>query len=285
LACPDPIVRPRASLFRPPRPAPIGPPWSLAPELLWSEASPQPAARVPIPDDNVVDELLPSDLALLRAEERYPVDSFVTAEEPNTLREAFTQAAQHWFRTTLDAVDHRILARLDQPFGKDNLSQHFYSTPGLRHILLPLWKSGFLYDDPTSWSSFCDAYFPASILRDLLKEFGDVPFRGIRGFPEGWESETSINQERVAMATAGLLHFNGSVANLVRWIGGPHVGAQRDHLTTLKTLEASGVDASMVADLRRIFLDGIPGTCRAISGEDNFTAYYRYGAKPFHSGR
>jgi hypothetical protein len=277
LACPDPIVRPRASLFRPPRPAPIGPPWSLAPELLWSEASPRPAARVPIPDDDVVDELLPSDLALRRAEERYPVDSFVTAEEPNTLREAFTQAAQRRFRTTLDSVDHRILARLDQPFGKDNLSQRFYSTPGLRHILLPLWKSGFLYDDPTSWSSFCDAYFPASILRDLLKEFGDVPFRGIRGFPEGWEAETSINQERVAMATAGLLHFNGSVADLVRWIGGPHVGAQRDHLTTLKTLEASGVDASVVADLRRIFLDGIPGTCRAISGEDNFTAYYRYG--------
>jgi hypothetical protein len=79
------------------------------------------------------------------------------------------------------------------------------------------------------------------------------------------------------MATAALLHFNGSVADLVHWIGGPHVGAHRDHLTTLRNLEAAGVDPSVVADLRRIFLDGIPGNCRAVSGKDNFTAYYRYG--------
>jgi hypothetical protein len=177
----------------------------------------------------------------------------------------------------LDAVDPRIMARLDQPFGKDNLSQRFYSTPGLRHVLLPLWKSGFLYGDPVSWNAFCAAYFPASILRDLLREYGDVPFHGIRGYPEGWETETVVNQDRVAMATAGLLHFNGSVADLVRWIGGPHVGAHRDHQTTLKLLESSGVDTQVVADLRRIFLHGIPGVCQAVSDEDNFAAYYRYG--------
>ena len=212
-----------------------------------------------LPDDEIIDELLPSGLALRRAEERYPVDSAVTTlGNPGTLREAFTQAAQRRFRVTLEAIDPRIVARLEQPFGKDNLSQCFYSTPGLRHVLLPLWKSGFLYGDSPSWNSFCAAYFPASILRDLLREYGDTPFHGIRGFPAGWDKETTVNQDRVAMATAALLHFNGSVADLVRWIGGPHVGAHRDHLTILKSLESAGVDTNVVADLRRIFLDGIP---------------------------
>jgi hypothetical protein len=247
-------------------------------ELLWTASAssgPRPAL---IPDDEVIDEVLPAGLALRRASERYPVDSVVTAaSEPATLREAFTQAAQRRFRSTLEGIDHRITARLDQPFGKDNLSQRFYSTPGLRHVLLPLWKSGFLYDDSESWSAFCSAYFPASILRDLLLDYGDTPFRGIRGYPPGWESETAVNEERVAMATAALLHFNGSVADLVRWIGGPHVGAHRDHLAILASLEAAGVEGRVLSDLRRIFLQGIPASCQVETSEDNFLAFYRYG--------
>jgi hypothetical protein len=280
LALPDPLVRPRGAVVSPRRPAAAVTAHSPA-ELLWSEVNPRPyPAATRLPDDEVPDERIPSDLALRRANERYPVNSAIsgaTGTAPGSLREAFTQSAQRQFRSTLNSIEPGIVARLDQPFGKDNLSQCFYSTPGLRHVLLPLWKSGFLYEDPLSWGSFCDAYFPAAILRDLLLEYGDVPFAGIRGFPEGWESETDVNQERVAMATAALLHFNGSVADLVRWIGGPHVGAHRDHLTILKSLETAGVDPSVVSDLRRIFLSGIPGSCRAVSGEENFTAYYRYG--------
>jgi hypothetical protein len=274
LALPDCVIRPRKSG----RPCQQGLRVHSG-ELLWSELEPislQPV--VPLPDDEVRDELLSPALVLRRATERYPVNSTVTAAaSPGTLREAFTQSAQNHFRATLDAIDPRITAKLDQPFGKDNLSQYFYSTPGLRHVLLPLWKSGFLYRDPSSWDAFCAAYFPASILRDLLHEYGDTQFHGIRGFPLGWESETKVNTDRVAMATAALLHFNGSVADLVRWIGGPHVGAHRDHLTILKSLRSAGVDAAVIADLHRIFVHGIPGSCRAISGEDNFTAYYRYG--------
>ena len=96
-------------------------------------------------------------------------------------------------------------------------------------MLLPLWKSGFLAGETDTWSSFAKAYYPARLLRDLLEDFGDTPFQGIRGYPSTWETETSVNEDRVAMATAALLHFNGSMADLVRWIGGPHVGAHLDH--------------------------------------------------------
>ncbi|MGL5936272.1 MAG: hypothetical protein ACRCZI_11700, partial [Cetobacterium sp.] len=199
------------------------------------------------------------------------------ASNPPTLRDAFTQAAQRKFKISLEAVDHRITARLDQPFGKDNLSQWFYSTPSLRHVLLPLLKSGFLYGDPVSWNNLCKTYFPAAILCDLLADYADVPFHGIRGYPFGWVNETVVNENRVAMATAALLHFNGSVADLVRWVGGPHVAAHRDHHTILQTLASSRVDPVILSDVRRIFLHGIPASCRAVSNEKNFTAFYRYG--------
>jgi hypothetical protein len=171
LALPDPLVRPRGAAVSPRRPAAAVTAHSPA-ELLWSEVNPRPyPAATRLPDDEVPDERIPSDLALRRANERYPVNSAVTGATgtaPGSLREAFTQSAQRQFRSTLNSIEPGIVARLDQPFGKDNLSQCFYSTPGLRHVLLPLWKSGFLYEDPLSWGSFCDAYFPAAILRDLL---------------------------------------------------------------------------------------------------------------------
>ena len=96
-----------------------------------------------IPDDEVSDATVGPLIATQRALDRYPVESPVTPLD-STLREAFTHAAQTRFKVTLDRLDHRVLAKLEQPFGKENLLQCFYSTPGLRHILLSLWKSGFL---------------------------------------------------------------------------------------------------------------------------------------------
>ena len=155
--------------------------------------------------------------------------------------------------------------------------QSFVSEAALRHVLLPLWKSGFLAGDHDSWNSFCLAYYPAAQLRDLLVDYGDIPFETARGFNPHWDTETEINTDRVAATTAAFLHFNGSVADLVRWIGGPHVGEQRDHPTTMERLKMAGVEERVRRDLRRIFYDGIPALCQASATEKNFLAYYRYG--------
>ena len=79
------------------------------------------------------------------------------------------------------------------------------------------------------------------------------------------------------MTTAALLHFNGSIAHLVRWIGGPHVGAYHDHPRILSVLRKYEVPTDTINVLERVFLDGIPSYCNADSTEDNFHAHYRYG--------
>ena len=230
-----------------------------------------------LPGEETPDEILPAGQAEARASERYPDQSLVGPPGTGTLREVFTQSAQRRFRRVLNVLDPRVLAKLDQPFGKDNLSQFFVSVPSLRHVLLPLWKSGMLAGDDTAWLNFSRAYYPVATLRDLLEEYGDVNFMGVRGYPPTWDTETEVNTERVSMATAALLHFNGSVADLVRWIGGPHVAEHRDHDDTMRLLEESEVDPRVLADLRRILLDGIPALCQATSTEENFRAFYDYG--------
>ena len=243
---------------------------------------PRPVTPVPMPPDTAPDSSLTEAAILRRATEHYPLRSAVVLPDPvtarlPTVREAFTQAAQRKFKHVLDELDPRIRAKLEQPFGKDNLTQCFRSEASLRHILLPLWKSGFLAGDTASWDNFSDAYYPVRVLSDLLDDYGDVDFTSLPGFPQQWESETEVNMDRLAQVSAALLHFNGSVADLVRWIGGPHVGAHRDHPTILSRLEEAGLPQSLLDTLSRIFYQGIPNHCNADSTERNFAAFYNYG--------
>ena len=79
------------------------------------------------------------------------------------------------------------------------------------------------------------------------------------------------------MATAALLHFDGNVADLVRWAGGPHVAEHLNHASILQRLADANVDEAVIDHLHRIFFDGIPAKCNETSTEQNFVAYYQYG--------
>lgn len=223
------------------------------------------------------------DSLLASATEHFPLTSQVVAPAPalktqaTTVKEAFTRKAQQAFRVHLDAQHPGVTAKLDQAYGKDNLRQCFRSEASLRHILLPLWKSGFLHGLDSTWAAFSTAYYPVQLLHDLLGAYGDVDFSSLQGFPVDWASETTVNMDRVAMVSAALLHFDGSAADLVRWVGGPHVAAHRDHSSILATLSTAGLPPSLISTLDRIFNDGIPAACNVDASEANFQAYYNYG--------
>jgi hypothetical protein len=194
-----------------------------------------------------------------------------------SINNSFRKAERERFVLTLDKYNPKIRAKLDQPFGKDNLSQCFHAEPCLRHVLLPLWKSGFLCRDQKSWAQLCVAYRPMATLRRLIKKYGDVDFNQLKGFNKpGWENETVLNEERKTMASAALLHFNGDAGDLVRWIGGTHVGAHRQTNNILKFLRGR-INDDLWTELRRIYLSGLPRQCNAEASEKNFQAFYKYG--------
>lgn len=192
-----------------------------------------------------------------------------------TLNDTFNKAAQAKFCRLLDTIDDRILAKLEQPFGKPTLDRCFRSEAAFRHVLVHLFKSGFLFGN--GWSRLVVASRDAFVLTSLFREFGDVNFNPLRGFPRGWKEETVVNEDRVRMTTAALLHFNGSAADMVRWIGGPHVAAHRDHPSILKRLRSASTPKPVLKNLERIFTSGIPNRCNASSTEANFQAYSDYG--------
>jgi hypothetical protein len=76
------------------------------------------------------------------------------------------------------------------------------------------------------------------------------------------------------MTTACLLHFDGDVATMVRWIGGPHVNAHLNVATILATLQPI---PDIYSDVKRILTFGAPAVCNAEASESNFQAYLTYG--------
>jgi hypothetical protein len=169
----------------------------------------------------------------------------------------------------------RVQVKLDQKFGKNRIAQSFKSEACLRQVLIPLYKSGFLLKGK-EWETFEEAFHMVKMFLKLWDEHTNIEFAEIKGFQKDWDVATKIDPTRVWMATAALLHLDGDIADTVRWIGGPHVGAHRDVEKTLCHLRGK-VDAVTYDTLEASWNNDVPKLCNAEASEENFRAYLEYG--------
>ena len=103
-----------------------------------------------------------------------------------------------------------------------------------------------------------------------------VDFNPLRGFPDGSLTDTTINVERQKMVTAALLHFDGDLATLTRWMGGPHTGEHRNPTQFLARWQPILRDHTY-QDLERILTWGSPAHYNASASEQNFQLFLQYG--------
>jgi len=120
-----------------------------------------------------------------------PARAFDPAESTNPSASAtrFGRSKRERFALSLDKLDPRIRAKLDQPFGKDNLTQCFYAEPAFWHTFVLLLKSGFLSNsnwaglvaaDPTalSFSQLFDLHAPVDFpLSVAIPSIGSLRLR------------------------------------------------------------------------------------------------------------
>jgi hypothetical protein len=182
-----------------------------------------------------------------------------------------TKRLEHFASTVLPSS---VQVQLAQPFGKDTITQSFYAEKCFRHILLPLVKSGYLSCRATKKLEIASPRVRQ--LQQLRKKYTPIDFRPLQGFQADWETTNEIRTDWKEMTSACLLHFNGDVATVVRWIGGPHVNAQIDVPKTLSKLQPI-LTTDVYNDLKRILTTGAPALCNAQATESNFQAYFKYG--------
>jgi hypothetical protein len=190
--------------------------------------------------------------------------------DPRTpiFRSAVDKAA---FIATLPSA---IQLQLEQPFGKDNLNQCFYLQKCGHQALHLLYISGFMTNSIKKRLE--RAFPPARRYRQLARLYQNVDFRSMQGFQSDWEKQTELLVPQQEMTTACLLHFNLSLPAMVRWIGGPHVGAHRDNTATLARLKETCDDANYTK-LVRVFTQGSPTYINAKCSQANYKAYRVYG--------
>ena len=78
------------------------------------------------------------------------------------------------------------------------------------------------------------------------------------------------------MTSACALHYNGDIATVVRFIGGPHV---HQHINTQEVLAnlKPVLTTDVFDDVARILTTGAPAYCNAKASYANFDAYLKYG--------
>jgi hypothetical protein len=191
---------------------------------------------------------------------------------PGTATFATKAACELWAK---DNIATPVLAQLNQPFGEDRLTQSFTVVAAFRHVLCPVIKSGFFFD--SDLAALEQAYAPAAWFSELLHTHALVDFSRLRDpIPQDLESDYMMPLCS-CMFAALLLHYDLSVSAAVRWMGGTHAGAHRDHHHILSTLANAQVDDDIVCDLRCICLDGAPASINAESTDANFWNCYTYG--------
>ena len=161
------------------------------PLLALSGPSTHPASQAPL-TPAAASELSGQSFGNTSEAEEYfpPVTSAVVVPQTATpATPSVTKAAREQF--VREHLPTRVQTQLDQPYGKDTLSQSFLMPAHFRVVLLPLFKSRLLCN--RSRKALESAWRLARRLAQLLKRYRTVDFRPLQGFYVGWQDETDFN--------------------------------------------------------------------------------------------
>ena len=184
-----------------------------------------------------------------------------------------SRAAQ---RVALSQLPHRTQLALIHHNGKDSIDRCFMTERTFRHVLVYIFKSDFL--EPIDRRRLCKSCPSALLLWMMLKQHKLVDFRSLRSAVLPTNVKAGRLMHRWSrMFTACLLHYNLDVATAVRFVGNIHTGEHRNWTVLESELRDAGLDNGVVADLRRVLVDGCPNYVNAWSSETNRRAFAEYG--------
>ena len=143
------------------------------------------------------------------------------------------------------------------------------------HGLSLLW-CGFVVEGDELWCALSQVSQDFQNLFQLLHELCNVDCNPLWGFDVQWWERTAICPDRVKMATAALMHFEGDAGALACWMGGVHWGWHCNILAMLNFFQDE-VDWDVFDECVHVLEDGIPKYCNAEALEANFQAFWKYG--------
>ena len=133
-----------------------------------------------------------------------------------------------------------------------------------------------MYLQPDELTLLFHAYPHAGLLHREWLRVRNFPFEQLRLINPNWKTQTTIDAYCVDLRLACLLHFNGDLAAVHRYIGGKHVRAHHDPDVILPCVNHL-ISTDDVVHLRRILTDGLPASYNASGTNLEFQEFYQYG--------
>jgi hypothetical protein len=190
--------------------------------------------------------------------------------------ESFTTKELHaWANNTLPDVVKQPLFDIN---GKKKKSMRhtnisFTNEYRFRHIIPLLYLGDFL--DADSQKNLEQVSFLAKQFSELKTEYDTDPIQDFENY-KNFQDETELNTNRIHLHSAALLQHGCDVEKLVYYLGGPHVGANRNVPKILKDLK-KGVQPTVLAEIKCVSEHGSPRKIDATNTETNLKDYYYYG--------
>ena len=122
-------------------------------------------------------------------------------------------------------------------------------------ILLGKFQQHFDNNDIVSLSQINTLY--AEMVSDVTSELLNYDFSELRHARIGYESQTEIQQHRVNMATAGMIHYGLHPGMFICYVGGEYVAESRNVKQLLKNISPH-VSTEDAEHVRRILTQGCP---------------------------
>jgi hypothetical protein len=168
---------------------------------------------------------------------------------------------------------------MNQPYGKPDTNHRFTNDKVLRHVMYPLFCSGFLDED--SHMRLLAADPSALSLHHLIRDYSDIDFTPLRTdfLQDEWAAADDLDHDRGKMLTACLLHYNGDMATTFRYVGGPCTMEHTDIPKILSDL-APIVTPETLSEVHRIYTEGAPTVLQAESTDANLRNAAAYGNHP-----
>ena len=96
---------------------------------------------------------------------------------------------------------------------------------------------------------------------NLLRIYANIDTAAIRGYDmyKDFKNEVDYNQDRITLTCEALLQNGFNVEALIRYIGGPYIGAHRDY-AQIRARLTPGVESDLLNRAINVFEYGAPPT-------------------------
>ena len=167
---------------------------------------------------------------------------------------------------------------LRSSFGRPSANHSFNQEACFETTYVLVLKSGFF--EPSDILALHQCHPLLSHLLCSCVHLRNHNFLWLAEYNLDWAKQESLSNSKAYAFLACLLHYNLSVAHVIRFLGNNYTGAYRNIASIVASLRTHGIAEALITNYSRVMTVGCPNHFNATTSRDNALLYWRKGNHP-----